>query len=157
DVAFSRGVCATIGVNEHHWRYNMRCLRIMLLALLLAPLAWGASKASTQDLLNDMNSSDAKKRAIAAEELGERGEKPAMPALINATKDKDPRVQMAVVKAISKINTQDQVHAMCESVRNTGGEAQQEAIHLLTRHYIPSPDMNSFEELFKSIGELFNP
>lgn len=112
-------------------------LRLFLLILVLLPTIAIAGKLSTDDLIRNLQTGDAGQRAEAAKELGERTESLGMPALVTATKDKDPKVQMAVVQAIGQIKNLDQMHALCEAVRNTGGDAQREAIQLLNQRYLP--------------------
>jgi HEAT repeat protein len=129
----------------------------ILIFLLIPTLLLAKDKLSTQQLLDDLKSPDAGKRAKAAEELGDRGEALGLTALIQATTDKDERVQMAAVTAIGKMNHPQKVSALSQAVRNTKGKAQKEAMHLLTEHYIPSRDQNAFQELWNSLGDLFNP
>ena len=116
-----------------------------------------ADKLSTEELLQNLKSSDAGVREKAAKELGDRGEKLGIEALIEATSDPDPSVQMAVVRAIANIPDPRQVTGLCQSVRNTKKKAQEEAIHLLTQHYVPGKDNNALQELWDSLGSLFNP
>src|SRR5438105_4458668 len=94
----------------------MKILRIIVLLVLFAPFAQADSKLSAQELIQNLQSPVAGKRARAAEELGNRGEKPAMANLISATADKDPKVQLAAAQAISKIGTPDQVHGLSVAV-----------------------------------------
>jgi HEAT repeat protein len=115
----------------------MKQLRLYLLLLVLLPAVAAAGKLSTDDLIKNLQSGDAGQRAEAAKELGDRTESLGTPALVAATKDKDSKVQMAVVQAIGKIKNLDQMHALCEAVRNTGGDAQREAIQLLNQRYLP--------------------
>ena len=129
---------------------------VPLLILMAFPLS-GTEKLSTEELIRDLGDADAMKRAQAADELGDRGEKLGLDALVAATTDADPKVQMAVVKAISKIQDPRQVSAMSTAVRNTKAKAQEEAVHRLTEIYIPASDRNALVELWATIAELFNP
>src|ERR1051325_5130897 len=136
----------------------MKKIRRVLFSLLLFPsLLFAAEKLSTDQLLNDLKNSDAGVREKAAKELGDRGEKLGLDALIQTTADKDENVQLAAVKAIGQISDPRQVSALSQAVRNSKGKAQQEAIHELTEHYIPSRDRNALEELWASLGKLFAP
>jgi FOG: HEAT repeat len=136
----------------------MKKMRRVFFALLLFPsLLFAAEKLSTDQLLNDLKNSDAGVREKAAKELGDRGEKLGLDALIQTTGDKDENVQLAAVKAIGQISDPRQVSALSQAVRNSKGKAQQEAIHELTEHYIPSRDRNALEELWASVGKLFAP
>jgi HEAT repeat protein len=131
---------------------------IMAVASLVFSLAaFAGDKLSTQELLDNLKSADTGKRANAAEELGERGEKLGLDALIQATTDKEQKVQMAVVVALGKINDPRQVEALSTAVRNTKGKAQKEAMHLLVEHYIPSTDRGALKELWNSMEDLFSP
>ena len=130
---------------------------LILLLFMSASSLMAAEKLSTEELLQDLKNSDAGVREKAAKELGERGEKLGMDALIEATSDRDPRVQMAVVRAIANIPDPRQVTGMSQAVRNTQGKAQEEAIHLLTQHYVPTKDNGALQELWDSLGSLFNP
>ena len=113
-----------------------------------------ASDPSTEELIQNLQSPDAAKRQKAAEVLGDRGEKLGVDALVAATTDKDPKVQMAVVKALGKINDPRQVSSLSTALRNTSGDAQKEAMHLLTAIYIPTSDRNALEELWTSMVKL---
>jgi len=133
-------------------------MRKVFFALLLFPtILFAAEKLSTDQLLQNLKSSDAKTRESAARELGDRGEKLGLDALIQATADKDDNVQLAAVKAIGQISDPRQVSALSQAIRNSRGNAQKEAIHELTEHYIPSRDRNALEELWASLGKLFAP
>jgi len=130
---------------------------LILLLFLLTSALIAAEKLSTEALLQNLKSSDPGDREKAAKELGDRGEKLGMDALIAATSDPDQRVQMTVVRAIANIPDPRQSSGMCQAVRNTEGKAQEEAIHLLTRLYIPTKDETALQELWDSLGSLFNP
>jgi HEAT repeat protein len=131
---------------------------IMTVASLVFSLAaFAGDKLSTQELLDNLKSPDTGKRANAAEELGERGEKLGLDALIQATTDKEQKVQMAVVVALGKINDPRQVEALSTAVRNTKGKAQKEAMHLLVERYIPTSDRGALKELWNSVEDLFSP
>jgi HEAT repeat protein len=119
--------------------------------------AFAGDKLSTQELLDNLKSQDKGKRADAAEELGDRGEKLGLDALIQATTDKEQKVQMAVVVALGKINDPRQVEALSTAVRNTKDDAQKEAMHLLVEHYIPTSDRGALKELWNSVEDLFSP
>lgn len=134
-----------------------RIKSLILLLFLLTSTLMAAEKLSTEALLQNLKNSDAGVREKAAKELGDRGEKLGIDALIEATSDPDQRVQMAVVRAIANIPDPRQVTGLCQAVRNTQGKAQEEAIHLLTQHYVPSKDNNALQELWDSLGSLFNP
>ena len=128
-----------------------------LVTILVALPLWAGEKLSTEELIRNLKSSDSRTRIEAADELGDRGEKLGLDALIQATTDKDAKVQMAVVKALSKINDPRKVSALSAAVRNTKKDAQREAIHRLTEVFIPSRDQGALEELWASIAQLFNP
>ncbi|HSP06833.1 MAG TPA: HEAT repeat domain-containing protein, partial [Acidobacteriota bacterium] len=134
-----------------------KCILLALIALITAPLLLHAAKQSTDELLAALKSEKASTREKAARELGERGEKLGLQALVAATADKDKNVQMAAVVAIGKINDPGQVSALCKAVRNANGEAQKEGLHLLTEHYIPNYDRDSLKEMWKSMADVFNP
>ncbi len=135
-----------------------KILGIMTVASIgFALAAFAGEKLSTQELLDNLKSSDATKREKAAKELGDRGEKLGLEALIQATGDKDEKVQMAAVVAIGRINDPRIVSALSTAVRNSRGKAQKQAMHLLTEHYIPSADRRSLQELWASIEKLFSP
>lgn len=135
-----------------------KILGIMTVAsIAFALAAFAGEKLSTQELLDNLKSSDATKREKAAKELGDRGEKLGLEALIQATGDKDEKVQMAAVVAIGRINDPSIVSALSTAVRNSRGKAQKQAMHLLTEHYIPSADHGSLQELWASIEKLFSP
>lgn len=129
----------------------------ILILLFIQTLVFAKGKLSTQELLDNLKSQDASTREKAAKELGDRGEALGLTELVQATKDKDERVQMAAVSAIGKINHPGQVSALSQAIRNTKGKVQKEAMHLLTEHYIPSRDQGAFQELWSSLEELFNP
>ena len=128
-----------------------------LCAWISIPLLLQAGKASTEELLAALKSEKASTREKAARELGERGEKLGLPALVKAAGDKDQGVQMAAVTAIGKISDPGQVSAMCQALRNSNQEAQKEAIHLLTEHYIPNYDRDNLREMWKSMADIFDP
>ena len=128
-----------------------------IMVLLLAPWNLFAEKASTEELLTSLKSEKASTREKAAKELGERGEKLALQALVDTAGDKDKGVQMAVVQAIAKINDPGRITAMCEAVRRSSGDAQKEAMHLLTENYVQNYDRDELKEMWKSMGELFDP
>ena len=134
-----------------------RIQSLILLLFISTSTLMAAEKLSTEALLQNLKNSDPGVREKAAKELGDRGEKLGMDALIDATSDPDQRVQMAVVRAIANIPDPRQVTGLCQAVRNTQGKAQKEAIHLLTQHYVPSKDNNALQELWDSLESLFNP
>jgi HEAT repeat protein len=135
-----------------------KILGLMAVASLVFSLAaFAGDKLSTQELLDNLKSPDTGKRVKAAEELGDRGEKLGLDALIQATADKEQKVQMAAVVALGKINDPRQVEALSTAVRNTHGKAQKEAMHLLVEHYIPSADRGALKELWASVEDLFSP
>ncbi len=78
-------------------------------------------------------------------------------ALDEATLDKDPKVQLAVVEALGKIHHPQQVAYLSRAVRNTQGEAQEKAMSLLTEVYIPSHEHGKLKKLMASISALFDP
>jgi HEAT repeat protein len=118
---------------------------------------FAGDKLSTQELLDTLKSSDAGKREKAAKELGDRGEKLGIDALVEASGDKEEKVQMAAVVALGKINDPRKVASLSEAVRNSRGKAQKEAIHLLTEHYIPTNERGALKELWNSMENLFSP
>lgn len=128
-----------------------------IMAFLALPLFVQAEKMSTEQLIAALKSEKASTRENAARELGERGEKLGLPALVETTGDKDPDVQVAVVHAIGKIQDPGQLSAICQAVRRSNWEAQKEAMHLLTEHYIPNYDRDSLDEMWKSMNTLFDP
>jgi HEAT repeat protein len=130
-------------------------MAVASLAFSLAALA--GDKLSTQELLDNLKNSDASKRVKAANELGDRGEKLGFDALIQATADKEQKVQMAAVVALGKINDTRQVEALSTAIRNTHDDAQKEAMHLLVEHYIPTADRGALKELWNSVEDLFSP
>lgn len=130
---------------------------LVVFCFFLPLVAQAADKLSTQDLLDNLKSQDAGKRADAAKELGERGEKLGMDALIQAASDKEEKVQLAVVTAISQINDPRQVSGLSAAARNTRGKAQLLALEMLSEHYVPARHQNSFLEVWTSLGELFTP
>jgi HEAT repeat protein len=130
---------------------------LVLLFVLFSPFLFAGEKLSTDELVANLKANDARVREDAAKELGDRGEKLGLDALIQATSDKDENVQLAAVKALGQINDPRQVTALSQAIRNSQGKAQKEAIHELTEHYIPSRDMNALQELWGTIGKLFNP
>src|SRR5262245_52281456 len=135
-----------------------KILGIMAVASLVFSLAaFAGDKLSTQELLDNLKSADTGKRVKAAEELGDRGEKLGFDALIQATADKEQKVQMAAVVALGKINDPRQVEALSTAVRNNHDKAQKEAMHLLVEHYIPTADRGALKELWASVEELFTP
>ncbi len=135
-----------------------KIIEIMAVASLTFSLAaFAGEKLSTQQLLDNLNSPDANKREEAAEELGDRGEKLGIDALIHATGDKEQKVQIEAVVALGKINDPRQVEALSTAVRNSRGNAQKEAMHLLTEHYIPTADRGALKELWNSMEDLFSP
>lgn len=127
----------------------MKRLQLFLYLLLLVPALVLAEKPSTDELIRQLQSGDSGDRAKAARELGERGEALGVPALIQATHDKEENVQMAVVHAIGKINTLDQIHAMSEAVKNTSGDAQQEAIDQMNHRFLNKQEGRADEALLK--------
>ncbi|MCI0614370.1 HEAT repeat domain-containing protein [bacterium] len=135
-----------------------KIIEIMAVASLAFSLAaFAGDKLSTQELLDNLKHADASKRANAAEELGARGEKLGLDALIQATADKEQKVQMAAVVALGKINDPRQVEALSTAIRNSHGKAQKEAMHLLTERYIPTADRGALKELWNSVEDLFTP
>jgi HEAT repeat protein len=130
---------------------------IMIVTSLAFSLPVFADKLSTQQLIEGLKDSDAGKRAKSAKELGNREEKLGIPALVEATGDKEQKVQMAAVVALGKINDPSKVGSLSTAVRNSRDEAQKEAMHLLTEHYIPASDRGALKELWASVENLFNP
>jgi HEAT repeat protein len=118
---------------------------------------FAGDKLSTQELLDNLKNSDAGKRAKAANELGDRGEKLAIAALVEATGDKEQKVQMEAVVALGKINDPSKVASLSTALRNSQGAAQKEAMHLLTEHYIPPAERGALKELWNSMESLFSP
>jgi HEAT repeat protein len=136
----------------------MKALMCMILALLfITPMAMAKDKLSLQELMNNLKSQDPKTRASAANELGDRGEKPALEALVTATGDPDQNVQMAAVKAVAKVEGPSSVAAKSQAVKNASGAAEREGIYLLTETYIPQNKRGILRSFFTSIGNFFNP
>ena len=132
-------------------------LLLTVVVLLVTPWNVFAEKASTEELIASLKSEKSSTREKAAKELGERGEKLALQALVETAGDKDKGVQMAVVQAIAKINDPGRIPAMCEALRRSSGDAQKEAMHLLTENYVQNYDRDELKEMWKSMGELFDP
>lgn len=136
----------------------MKALLCMLLALfLVTSISVAADKLSTQDLLYNLKGPDAKARAKAAKELGDRGEKPALEALVVATGDPDQNVEMAAVKAVAQVEGTGSVSAKSQAVKNSSGPAEKEAIYLLVASYVPVSKQGPLRGFFTSIGNFFNP
>lgn len=136
----------------------MKALLCMLFALsLVTSYTMAADKLSTQDLLYNLKSPEAKTRAKAAKELGDRGEKPALEALVTATGDPDQNVEMAAVKAVAQVEGPDSVTAKSQAVKNSTGAAEKEAIYLLVASYVPAEKQGPLRGFFTSIGNFFNP
>lgn len=136
----------------------MRMIKKYILATLIVLLALPVlANQSTEDLLNALKSDKASARKNAAEELGKRGEKLGLSALIEATGDKDDSVQTAAVEAIGKIGDPGQLSALCQAARRSRGEAQRSALHLLTQHYIPNYDRDSLQDMWRSMSDVFDP
>jgi HEAT repeat protein len=127
-----------------------------VLALLVGP-GFLLAKQSTEELLAALKSEKASARKDAARELGERGEKPAIQALVEATGDKEEDVQLAAVTAIAKISDPSQVSSLAQAVRRSKLKAQKEAMLLLMEHYIPNYDRENLQEMWKSVNEIFDP
>jgi|GEM_PF-2960244 len=134
-----------------------RQLLLVLLSFAFAFVALAADKLSTEELIQNLKATNPKVRAEAAKEAGERGEKLALEALDQATLDKDPKVQLAVVEALGKIQNPQQVSYLSRATRNTSGEAQQKAMRLLTEIYIPAVERGKLGILLNSISRLFDP
>src|SRR5258705_8214306 len=79
-----------------------RRLLLVLFSFALALSAIAAEKLSTDELIQNLKAQDPKVREEAAKEVGDRGEKLGLEALDQATLDKDPKVQLAVVDALGK-------------------------------------------------------
>ena len=137
----------------------MRLHRIIIVLVSFAfafPLC-AADKLSTDELIQNLKNSDPKVREEAAKEVGARGEKLGLEALDEATLDKDPKVQLAVVEALGKIHTPEQVAYLSRAAKNTRGDAQEKAITLLTEMYIPSHEHGKLKQLWTSISKVFDP
>jgi HEAT repeat protein len=132
-----------------------RQLLLVLFSFAFAVAAFAAEKLSTEELIQNLKAQDPKVRADAGKELGDRGEKLGLEALDQATLDKDPKVQLAVVEALGKIPNPQQVAYLSRAVRNTSGEAQEKGIHLLTEYYVPREEHNKLAQLWNSFNALF--
>ena len=128
-----------------------------MLSFALALPSFASDKLSTDELIQNLKDKDPKIREGAAKEVGARGEKLGLEALDEATLDKDPKVQLAVVEALGKIHHPQQVAYLSRAVRNTRGEAQKEAMELLTELYIPSHEHGKLKKLWLSVSSLFDP
>jgi HEAT repeat protein len=136
----------------------MKALMCAILALLfVTPIAMAKNKLSLQELMNNLKSQDPKTRASAAQELGDRGEKPALEALVAATGDPDQKVELAAVNAVAKVEDPSSVTAKSQAVKNATGGAEREAIFHLTETYIPKEKRGILRSFFVSIGNFFNP
>lgn len=136
----------------------MKKIKLYIGILLLLPFyGFAGDKLSTQELLDGLKSQDASRREKAAKELGDRGEALGLEALIEATGDKDQKVQLASVIAVGKINTPQKVSSLSQAVRKSRGKAQKEAMHLLTEQYIQSGDRGALKELWATMENLFAP
>ena len=136
----------------------MKALLCMILALLLfSPMVMAKDKLSLEQLMENLKSQNAKTRAAAAKELGDRGEKPALDLLVTATGDTDQNVQMAAVKAVGQIEPPEVVAAKSQAVKNSTGPAEKEAIYLLTETYVEKEQRGILRGFFNSIGNFFNP
>ncbi len=136
---------------------RLRALVLLLFALIYSLSLHSEEKLSTEELINNLKDDEAKVRIKAAKELGDRGEKLGLEALLEATRDKDAEVQMAVVEALGKISHSRQVSYLSQAAKNTKGDAQKEALRLLTRMYIPSRDHGALGKLWNSLQALFDP
>ncbi len=132
-------------------------LIIVVLSFVFALPSFAAEKLSTDELIQNLKAQDPKVREEAAKEVGDRGEKLGLEALDQATLDKEPKVQMAVVEALGKIHHPQQVSYLSRAVRNTNGKAQEKAMNLLTEVYIPSHEHGSLRKIWTSVSSLFDP
>ena len=134
-----------------------RQLLLVLFSFAFALSATAAEKLSTDELIQNLKAQDPKVREEAAKEVGDRGEKLGLEALDQATLDKDPKVQLAVVEALGKIPNPQQVTYLSRAIRNTKAQAQEKAMRLLTEVYIPSQEHGKLKELWSSFAALFVP
>jgi HEAT repeats len=134
-----------------------RQLLLVLFSFALAFTAFAAEKLSTEELIQNLKATNPKVREEAAKEVGDRGEKLGLEALDQATLDKDPKVQLAVVEALGKIQNPQQVVYLGRAIRNTSGKAQEKAMRLITEIYIPSQEHGKLRELLNSLSALLDP
>jgi HEAT repeat protein len=132
-------------------------LLVVLFSFLFALTTFAAEKLSTEELLINLKAPDAKAREKAAIEIGERHEKLGAEALLEATKDKDPKVQMAAVEALGKIPDAQQVSYLSRAIQNTSGPAQHKGMEILTEVYIPSHEHGALKQLWITVSTLFDP
>jgi HEAT repeats len=132
-------------------------LIIVVLSFVFVLPSFAAQKLSTDELIQNLKAQDPKVREEAAKEVGDRGEELGLEALDQATLDKDPKVQMAVVEALGKIHHPQQVSYLSRAVQNTKGEAQEKAMNLLAEVYIPSHEHGALKKIWTTISSLFDP
>lgn len=146
---------------NHHLRQR-RLLCVLSLAFVLpsgmwmsavsqAPAAAGGTAEPAQSPLVDMlRSPDAGIRAKAAREIGQSGDRTAVPALAAALNDPSDKVRREVVIALANIRTPPSVDALVTATRDTDSDARTLAVRGLVGYYTGQLPEAGFSGFLKS-------
>jgi HEAT repeat protein len=108
---------------------------VALAWLSLAGAEPAAAKASFAELLANLKSPNAGTRQQAAVELGKSRRREAIPPLSALVRDPEPKVRMAVVRALRELRDLSATAALCTSLQDGDRDVREEAIGALVELY----------------------
>ena len=126
----------------------------LLLCMLLAG-AVAAQEVGYEPLMQRLGSPDPKVRREAAEQLGELGDRRAIPALGELVKDLDEETRFRAVEALAKMSSPDTVPFLSAALRDPSGRVKQAAIEGLVILYVGPQESGGLRGFFSRAVELF--
>jgi HEAT repeat protein len=128
----------------------MRLLLCMLLSGVVA-----AQQVGYELQIQRLGSPDPKVRRESAEQLGELGDRRAIPALGGLVKDLDEETRFRAVEALAKMFAPDTVPFLSAALRDPSGRVKQTAIEGLVTVYVGPQDSGGLRGFFNRAADLF--
>lgn len=120
--------------------------------LLLVGTLASAPAVAAPDAKEDLRSQSPKRRAEAAEELGDQRDAQSLPLLRPLLKDPEREVRAAAVAAIVSIGTQHSLEPLLEAVRDSEPSIQILAVDGLVNFYYPGYVQTGWTAALKKFG-----
>ena len=128
-------------------------MRLLLCMLLTGVVA--AQQVGYELLIQRLGSPDPKVRRESAEQLGELGDRRAIPALGGLVKDLDEETRFRAVEALAKMFAPDTVPFLSAALRDPSGRVKQTAIEGLVTVYVGPQDSGGLRGFFNRAADLF--
>ncbi len=131
----------------------MFSIRLLVPLLLAGTLA--AQQSGYEAAIERLASRDPKTRREAARQLGDAGERRAIPALGKAVKDLDEETRFRAVEALGKMLDREAIPFLSEALGDSSRRVKETAIHGLVTLYVNLPGSGRLAGLFNRTVELF--